>query len=234
MDYFVITVIIGIIVFIYAHSGKFLNIISPGNPSDSPLKIQDADLVKTLLSLDEESLDELLTLYKNQFGRGAGRYARRTFQKWKAGQTRPNRQTFERFLIQLPKVMSYDLKCEVLRRLMEEYCSKNDYRISVHTDDWEETLEPLVKQIIDKSYTVELPRLVEEKLEWLADGEMQLAQNILRQSQIRESEIAVSMLGEEISDIENLLAGIKGASRVTHQLKFPYGTLTLEIKRRKH
>ena len=228
MEYIIGLVIIGILVFVYANKTKALNVISP----DSPTKIQDADLVKTLLSLDEESLDELLKLYKNQFGRGAGRYARNTFQKWKAGKVRPNRQTFERFLIQLPKVMSYDLKCEVLRRLMEEYCSQNDYRITVFTDDWETTLEPLVKRIIDKSYTVELPRVIEEKLHWLADGEMQTAHDILKESQIKESRLAVSMLREEISEIETLLVELKGDRRVTHQLKFPYGIVTLEIKRR--
>ena len=232
MDYIIGFVIIGIIVFIYANGSKAFNIISPEISSDSPAKIQDADLIKTLLSLDEESLDELLKLYKNQFGRGAGRYARNTFQKWKAGKVRPNRQTFERFLIRLPKVMSYDLKCEILRRLMEEYCSKNDYRITVFTDDWETTLEPLVKQIIDKSYTAELPRVIEEKLHWLADGEMQTTQNILKESRIKESRLAASMLREDISEIETLLAGIKGASRITHRLKFPYGIVTLEIKRR--
>lgn len=192
----------------------------------------DANLIKTLLSLDKESLDELLLLYKNQFGRGAGRYAQNTFKKWQAGEVRPNRQTFERFLIQLPTVMSYDLKCEVLRRLMEEFCSKNDYNLTVFTDDWEQTLEPMVTRIIDNSYTVELPRIVEEKLEWLANGEMQTAQKILRQTQIEESRIAVSMLRSEMNSIENLLAATKGKSRVTHQLKFPYGTITLEIKKR--
>ncbi len=232
MDYVITAVIIGIIVFIYSNNSKIFNIISPESSSDSQTKAQDADLIKSLLSLDEESLEELLKLYKNQFGRGAGRYARKTFQKWKAGKVRPNRRTFERFLIQLPKVMSYDLKCEVLRLLMEAYCSKNDYRISVFTDDWEETLEPLVKRIIDKSYTAELPRLIEEKLHWLADGEMRIARNILKESQAKESRIAVSMLRQEFSGIENLLAGINGERRVTHQLKFPYGTITLEIKRR--
>lgn len=232
MTYIIIVIIIGIIVFVYAKNPKISNILSSGKDADSPAKIQDADLIKTLLSLEKESLDELLKLYKNQFGRGAERYARNTFEKWKAGKVRPNRQTFERFLIQLPSAMSYDLKCEVLRRLMGEFCSKNDYSLSVYTDDWETTLEPMVKRIIDNSYTVELPRIIEKKLEWLANGEMEMAKNILRRTQIEESKIAVSMLRTEMSQIGNLLAGLKGKSRVTHRLKFPYGTVTLEIKRR--
>ena len=232
MEYLIIILAVGIIVFIYATHSEILDIISPEVKADSPAKIQDADLIKTLLSLEKESLDELLQLYKNQFGRGAGRYAEQTFKKWQNGKVRPNRQTFERFLIQLPSAMSYDLKCEILRRLMEEYCSKNDYRLTVFTDDWEQTLEPMVRRIIDNSYTVELPGVVESKLEWLANGEMQTAQKILRQTQVEESRLAVSMLRAEMANIETLLREIKGDNRVTHRLRFPYGTITLEIKKR--
>lgn len=196
------------------------------------LKFQNSELVRALLSLEEEPMNELFELYKKEFGSGAARYARHTFQKWKAGKVRPSNQTYKRFLIYLPKVMSYDLKCEVLRRLMEEFNSRNDYRINIFTDDWEKTLAPLVQQIIEKPYTVELPPPLAEKLRWLSNDEMQVAQNILKESQVQQSKIAVSMLREEISAIEKLLAETKGKRKVTHRLKFPYGTITLDIKRR--
>jgi hypothetical protein len=196
------------------------------------LKLQNAELVKTLLNLDEKSRGELFELYKAEFGTGAARYARQTFQKWKAGKVRPNNQTFQRFLVHLPKVMSFDLKCEVLRHLMEQYCAKDKYQLTVYTDDWEQTLEPLVRKIIDKPYAAELPKEIEDKLKWLADGETLLARDILRRSQVEEGKIAVSMLRQEFAGIENLLAETKGKRKVTHQLKFPYGTITLNIKRR--
>jgi hypothetical protein len=186
-------------------------------------KFQSREIMKVLLGLDEKSLNDLFELYKNQFGRGAARYARKTYQKWKDGEVRPNERTYQRFLIHLPKVMSYDLKCEVLRHLMEEYCAR---------DDWEKTLAPLVKQIIDKSYTAELPPEIEEKLRWLADGEMQIAQDILRKSQAEEGKIAVSMLRQEFANIENLIENTNRKSKVTHKLELPYGTINLNIKRR--
>lgn len=197
----------------------------------APTEIPDSELVNLLLSLDEKSLNELFKLYKNKFGRGAAYYARRTYLKWKAGRVRPNRQTFERFFVQLPKVMSYDLKCEVLRKLMQEYAAKDVYELTVSVDDWEEKLTPLIKTMTEKAYTAALPHLIEEKLQWLAEDEMQIARKILRNSQIEEGKIAVSMLRREIADIENLLEKTKGKSRVTHRLKFPYGTINLEIKR---
>lgn len=232
MTYLIILIIVVIIIYIYDNYPKILNIISPKVSSDSESKFHDSELVKVLISIDKESLDELLKLYKAKFGAGAARYAKQTFRKWKAGEVFPSRRTFERFLIHLPKVMSYDLKCEVLRHLMEEYCSKNDYKITVFTDDWEQTLTPLVEQIINKPYITNLPKPLEEKLRWLSDGEMQAAQDILKHSQVQESKIAVSMLRQEFDNIKKMLAEIKGNGKITHQLKFPYGKITLEIKRR--
>jgi hypothetical protein len=194
--------------------------------------VPQAEILKVLFNLNENSLDQLLKLYKESFGTGAARYARKTYQKWKTGKVHPNHQTFERFLVHLPKVMSYDLKCEVLRHFMEEYCSQDNYQITVFTDDWETTLTPLVKEIIDKPYAAELPKEVQKKLTWLADGEMQVAQEILRQSQVEEGKIAVSMLRQEFENIEKLLAETHLKPKVTHELKFPYGTITLNIKRR--
>lgn len=226
MGYIILIVVVSaFIIYLYKNYSSLFS-------SQSRTKFHNVELVKTLLSLDEKTLDELLKLYKTEFGTGAARYARQTYQKWKAGKVRPNNQTFRRFLVYLPKVMSYDLKCEILRHLMEEYCSRNNYQITVYTDDWEKSLTPLVKDLIDKPFAAELPPPIEEKLRWLADGEMQVAQNILRKSQVEEGKIAVSMLRQEFENIENLLAETKGNRKVTHQLKFPYGTITLNIKRR--
>lgn len=228
--FFFILLIIALPFIILAYIAYKYEISASSSKSD--LKIQNADLLKVLLGLDDETLDELLELYKKQFGNGAARYARKTYRKWEAGKVRPNQQTFNRFLIHLPKVMDYDLKCEVLRHLMEEYGAKDKYNITVYTDDWYETLEPLVKKIIDKPYTAQLPKEVEERLIWLADDEMQVAQEILRKSQIEEGKIAVSMLRQEFANIKTLVADVKGNSKVMHKLKFPYGTIDLEIRTR--
>jgi hypothetical protein len=198
-----------------------------------PAKIHHKEIMKVLLGLDDEKLDELLELYKQEFGPGAARYARQTYRKWEKGEVKPIRQTFERFMVHLPKVMDFDLKCEVLRHLMEEYCAKDSYDLTVYTDNWEKTLEPLVKKFIDRPYNASLPKQIEDRLKWLAYDDMQAAEMILKKSQVEEGKIAVSMLREEFENIEHLLANTKGRRKVTHKLKFPYGTINLEIKNRK-
>ena len=189
-------------------------------------------LVSTLLKLDARSIDELMALYKAEFGTGPARYARRTLEKWKAGKVQPATQTYERFLVHLPKVMSYDLKCEVLRHFMEEFAAKDDYELDVYTDDWAEKLDPLVEQIIDKAFTANLPAEVERKLQWLGEGDMQAARHLLRASQAEESRIMVSMLHEEFENLDRLLAEGHLKPKVAHVLEFPYGTIKLNVKRR--
>jgi len=193
---------------------------------------QNAELIKVLLDLEDEPLDNLFKLYKQQFGNNAARYARHTYRKWKAGEVRPNRQTFNRFLLYLPQVMSFDLKCEVLRELREAYCAKDNYELTVHTDDWRETLTPLVQSIITKANDAELPQKLLKRLRWLAGDDMQIARELLARSQTRQSLDALSMLGEEFSNIERLLDNTNGSGKVTHVLSLPLGTITLKIKGR--
>src|SRR5688572_25905448 len=171
MVYLILAIAVIVLVgFIYREYKTLLPLFA----SKSSVKVHNAELVKTLLNLDKKSFEKLLELYKAEFGSGAARYARKTYRKWKGGKVRPNRQTFDRFLVHLPKVMSYDLKCEVLRHLMEEYCAKDKYQLTVYTDDWEEALEPLVRKIIDKPYAAALPAEIENRLKWLAEAETQI------------------------------------------------------------
>jgi hypothetical protein len=196
------------------------------------LTSQNAELVRVLLNLEEQSLEELFELYKQQFGQGAARYAQQTYKKWKTGKVRPTKQTFNRFLINLPKVMSFDLKCEVLRKLREAYCARDNYQLTVYTDDWKQELTPLVQTVLRKANEAELPVELCRRLAWLADDDVQVAGAILANSLARQSLDALGLLDEEFSNIERLLDNAPGRGKVTHILKLPLGSITLNIKRR--
>jgi hypothetical protein len=226
-----ILLIIGIIFFIHRVLNSRGSGFFAGN-SAAKNSFHQSKLVGVLLGLNDRAAAELLELYKKEFGKGPARYARRTYQKWKSGKVQPNAQTYDRFLVHLPKVMTYDLKCEVLRHFMEEFASKDNYELTVYTDEWEEKLTPLVEQIINKAFTAQLPAEVERRLRWLGEGDMQAAQKILRASQAEEGRIIVSSLSEEFHHIEKLLSDENLKPRVSHLLEFPYGTIELNIKRR--
>lgn len=192
---------------------------------------ENANLIKVLLELEEEPREQLFKLYQEQFGAGAARYARQTYQKWKAGSVRPNNQTFRRFLLNLPHVMNFDLKCEVLRELREAYCSQDIYELSVTTNNWKETLTPMVQTVIKKALTAELPDSLSHRLTWLAEDDITVANALLAESQARETANALTLLEKEFSNIEELLDNMPGAGKVTHRLKLPLGTITLNVKK---
>jgi anti-sigma-K factor RskA len=225
MTYFISAILVGALLY-YVHGRT-----SASSPPKASRRFQNAEMVRVLLSLEERALDELFKLYKEEFGQSAARYARQTYHKWQAGAVRPNRQTFNRFFVYLPGVMSFDLKCEVLRKLREEYCAQDSYQLTVYTDEWKERLTPLVTGILEKARRAELPPAIEARLRWLSADEMQVARALLTESQAQESRTALSMLEQEISNIEQLLARAKG-SKVIHKLKLPCGIITLKIKRR--
>jgi hypothetical protein len=192
---------------------------------------ENANLVKVLLDLDDDSREQLFKLYQKQFGPGAARYARQTYQKWKAGIVRPNKQTFQRFLLNLPHVMSFDLKCEVLREMREAYCARDKYNLTVSTDNWKSTLTPLVEDIVEKAATAELPEFLNSRLTWLAEDDVTVANAILAESQARQSRNAISLLEKEFSNIQYLLDNAGGDAKVTHVLQLPLGSITLQIKK---
>lgn len=220
-----VALIVGVIIYSFRKQ-----IFSP--PASKLTRAQEnANLVKVLLDLDDDSREQLLELYKKQFGPGAARYARQTYQKWKAGSVRPNKQTFQRFLLNLPQVMSFDLKCEVLRELREAYCARDNYNLTVSTDNWKSTLTPLVEDIIEKAAAAELPEFLNSRLTWLAEDDMTVANAILAESEARQSRNTISLLEKEFSNIQHLLDNAGGDTKVTHVLQLPLGSITLQIKK---
>jgi hypothetical protein len=192
---------------------------------------ENANLVRVLLDLEPEPREQLFQLYQEKFGAGAARYARQTYQKWKDGTVQPNEQTFRRFLINLPQVMSFDLKCEVLRELREAYCAQDNYRVTVTTGDWQDTLAPIVEDVLSNALTAELPDSLHRKLTWLAEDDMTVANALLAESEALQTRNALALLEREFSNIEDLLRNARGHGRVTHELRLPQCTITIQIEK---
>jgi len=200
-------------------------------PRRKRLLEENPTIVRVLLSLEPKALDDLFRLYRSQFGAGAARYARHTYRKWKTAEVHPSRKTFYRLAFHLPSVMSFDLKCEVLRALRREYCGTSHYELSVGFDDWKEALAPLIAGLIERSYTVELPSEVEQKLTWLAGNDMQIAKAMLAASEAQETRDAVASLQSEFDGMELMLARSGGNRRIVHTIDLPLGAITLNIER---
>ena len=193
----------------------------------------DEDVLDSFYSLTPDQLARLFNIYSDEYGSGPAAYARKTFPEWQSGFKRPSAQTINRLLDSLPQVLNFDGKCELLRKLRERHRKPEYHSMKVKADDWKEQVVPLVKTIIKKAYTANLPEVVERRLTWLASGDMQAARAILSHSQAVEGAVAVRMLQDEMRNLETALINLPGKKKITHTIRLPYGNIHLAISGRR-
>ena len=193
----------------------------------------DRDILEKFYTLTEDQLARLFNIYSDEYGDGAADYAREVYDEWKAGTVRPSAKTINRLLDHLPKVVNFDGKCELLRKLRERHRKPEHHSIKVKVDDWKLKLVPLVKRIVEKAYTANLPEIVERRLTWLSSGDMQVARALLSHSQAIEGAVAVRLLEQEMQDLEAVLTQVQGTAKITHTIRLPYGNIQLKISGRR-
>jgi hypothetical protein len=189
----------------------------------------DKDVLERFYSLTPDRLARLFNIYSDSYGDGAAAYARRTYVGWKHGAVRPSAQTINRLLDSLPLVLDFDGKCELLRKLRERHRYPEHHSLKVKADDWKEHVIPLVRAVIQKAYRANLPEAVERRLTWLANGDMQTAHAILAHAQALEGAVVVTLLQDEMRNIENAITNLNGKGKVTHTIRLPYGHIHLKI-----
>lgn len=193
----------------------------------------DKDILEKFYSLTADQLVRLFNIYSDSYGDGPAAYARKTYADWKHGAVRPSAQTINRLLDNLPLVLNFDGKCELLRKLRERHRKPEYHSLKVKADDWKEHVVPLVRAVIQKSYRANLPENIERRLTWLSNGDMQTARAILAHAQALEGAVAVNLLQDEMQNIETALTNLDGKGKVTHTIRLPYGHIQLKISGRR-
>ena len=193
----------------------------------------DKDVLERFYSLTPDQLSRLFNIYSDSYGDGPAAYARKTYTDWKLGEVRPSAQTINRLLDSLPLVLNFDGKCELLRKLRERHRKPEHHSLKVKANDWKEHVVPLVRTVIQKSYRANLPETVERRLTWLSNGDMQTARAILAHAQALEGAVAVTLLQDEMRNIDNAIANLDGKGKVTHTIRLPYGNIQLKISGRR-
>ncbi len=193
----------------------------------------DRDVLERFYALSPDQLARLFNIYSDTYGEGPAAYARKTYPHWKHGGVRPSALTINRLLDSLPLVLNFDGKCELLRRLRERHRKPEHHSLKVKADDWKEHVIPLVRSVIQKAYRANLPEAVERRLTWLSHGDMQTARAILAHAQALEGAVAVTMLQDEMRNIEDALTNLDGKGKVTHTIRLPYGHIQVKISGRR-
>jgi len=191
----------------------------------------DKDILDVLYNLSSYDLDKFWFYYGKSYGDSAVRYGRKTYPEWKTGKRRPSADTLERMVQTLPSSLRFDDKFELLRRMRIRHRKLDSHKLSVTTNNWMQSIAPLVSDTIRKAYAQDLPEHIKQRLNWLSEGDVQAATTLLAAAEVREGQIAVKLLRQEFANIQKILSTVGERLVITHTIQLPYGSITLKIKR---
>lgn len=193
----------------------------------------DKDIMQAFLSLPSLELDALFIEYGRRHSKSAESYARRTYPKWKSGAVRPSGQTAERLLELLPPRLSKEKRYGLIRKLRQYYLKPTSEYIKTSPENWRQEIAPAVQRLIKRSSEFKLPESVLKKATWLANGDSQAVQRILRSIEEEEARQRTSYLEAEFKRIEIFVANVKNTESASHVISLPQGSISVIIEKEK-
>lgn len=168
------------------------------------LKIKDA-----FLNLDEDSLNELFSLYGGAHGKSAEQYARKTFGKWKSGETKLSGMTMERLIELVPLHLSPEQRIEILDELVEHHKprkSRKHIEINIkepHLGFYQ--ISEALKSMEQNDLLASLPENVMKAAKWLYADDITALRSVLADKDRIENEIIKSNAQREIQILKNAI-----------------------------
>lgn len=193
----------------------------------------DKDIQKIFFALNAQSLDALLKKYGSLHGKNAEKYARKTFPKWKSGQTALSGQTAERLLNLIPPYLPKNKKYELIKKLRNHYLRKLTKHVSTTHDEWKIDVIPTVNELIKVSSEFKLPESLLQRAVWLADGDVDAANRILASVELEEAKVRANYLAVEFKRIQSLVDHIPHTQSIRHAIELPQGTINVVIEQEK-
>ncbi len=196
------------------------------------------DVKKSFFNLSPSNLDQLLLIYKDEYGFKPYEYALQTIPKWKNGRTKMSGQTMERLLNLVPKFLTDDERFEITKSVCEHFTNESltTKHINIDLENIDVGLIELEEKIL-KFYSPEIIKSIPEKVVdvavWLNDNDSIASRALIAKVEdhmAHEAKVYGLASLEEIRTI--LLSGKIDSYRESFQ--FPNGILYVTaFKRRK-
>ena len=193
----------------------------------------DKDIQKIFFALNAQSLDALFKKYGQLHGKNAEKYARKTFPNWKNGETTLSGQTAERLLNLVPPYLSQKIKYELIKKLRNHYLQKQTRHISTTHEKWKGDVIPVVNELIKVSSDFKLPESLMQRATWLANGDVNVANEILASLELEEAKVRTNYLAVEFKRIQSLVDHIPHTQSIRHSIKLPQGNINVVIEQEK-
>lgn len=188
------------------------------------------EIRNAFLNLNNEDLDELLTVYGKIHGESAEDYARKTFAAWKSGRTGLSGQTMERLVSLVPPYLTSDQRFQFLKLLVSHY-KPVVQNISVRVNIKEPTegfqkLEEALNSLKKEDLLASLPEKVMNAAKWLYDDDITALRAMLAEADRYENDSIRAKAHREIELLKRTIGTgqIKSAS---YSIELPAGKLNV-------
>ncbi len=182
------------------------------------------------LSLDDEPLNDLLEDYKDIYGSSARQYARRTFSKWKSGETKLSGQTMERLIELVPPYLSPEQRFDLLRQVLKKNPPSKPYKsIRVNVKDPEEGFSEIdiaLESLVHEDVLAHVPEKVMEAASWLYDDDITALRSMLAEADRKDNNLIQDSVWREVELIKRHIRSGEVKS-VSYAVKMPAGTLSI-------
>jgi hypothetical protein len=190
-----------------------------------------AKIRREFLNLDENARDELLSDYGAIYGTSAENYARKTFAKWKQGETKLSGQTMERLIELVPPYLSPDQRFSVLQLVLKAHKKYGEWRRTIKINIKEPAqgfaeLQEVLASMTHDDVLAHLPDKVMKAANWLYDDDITAARAMLAQAERIENDLVRSRAIQEIELLRRTISTgqVKSAS---YSVEMPAGKLSV-------
>lgn len=190
---------------------------------------------QAFLSLDDDALDELFTDFGSLYGDAAEKYARKTFSKWKSGETKLSEQTMERLVALVPPYLSAEKRFELLQDVLKKHkpsASTKPFKyIRINSKEPASgfaEIDAALETMIHEDALAHIPERVMDAGKWLYDDDITVARAMLAQAESKQNEIIKNSAAKEISLLRRAV-GYGQVKQATYNVEMPAGKLSVVV-----
>ena len=193
------------------------------------------DMKSSFLSLAEPDLEQLFSDYGQIYNASAERYARKTFPKWKTGETKLSGQTMERLVDLVPRYLTPELRFSILQKVLKKHKNRVNLwppeDIRINTQDpapgFAELERALANIRIEDPLAI-IPDEIMEAAKWLYDDDMTVARAMLAKVELKRNEIMKSTALKEVALLKRTINSGQ-IQTANYSVKLPSGEISAEV-----
>ena len=186
----------------------------------------EAQTRRTFLNLDSRRLHDLLEAYRQEYGQSPYEYCLHALPAWRSGRRKMSGMVAERIFNLLPRFVTSDERQQIAEKLWRHLSPSSNMSLRVNTasrpEEVRKALDDYARRFI-KDY--EFPDTLRARFTWIANNDVQLAQELLNYFQRREYGAASRAVRMRVPLIIEKMNRLSGGLR---------GTATEEIRVGKH